>query len=409
MLAGCASGPGAAVASALRQGKLSEALAAYDRGKPDRALLRSIALRTLERAAYSVDANERGEALAALVAGGKLTQPALERFVLHGEGAALRARALLALAGRGDAAAKVALRSKLDTDDSDVRAAAIASLDPESDAELLAALTEHPASSVRLAAVKVLLRAAPRAETRLRLERVTGHDPDLRVRAAGLLALARQGVSAFDAVLGRLDDSERSVRMAAIDVLVDLDFVRAERELERSLGAAPSAEGIEAARALLGADRAHPPATARVQLERALGDRDGALRAQAAVALMSLRDASLRPLAEERAKLERVRGVRLCLAVALSAEQAAGREQLSALMGAQDVVSGQAALELARHGDALALARLQSLLHARDAVVRRLAARALGHDLHRGHDARSALVDADPGVRIAAAAAILAG
>jgi HEAT repeat protein len=72
------------------------------------------------------------------------------------------------------------------------------------------------------------------------------------------------------------------------------------------------------------------------------------------------------------------------------------------------VVAAQAAAELARRGDPAALRKLQVLLDSHDAVVRRVAASALGGQLGHARDVGNALLDPDPGVRLAAASAILA-
>src|SRR6185295_9523095 len=116
--------------------------------------------------------------------------------------------------------------------------------------------------------------------------------------------------------------------------------------------------------------------------------------------------AQLRELARQRAPHEAVRGVRLCLALALGADRE-GSALLSGLLTANDVVAGQAAAELARHGDADALRKLQLLMTSRDRAVRRVAVSALG-GLGRTHDLSDALLDSDPSVRLAAANAILA-
>ncbi len=404
---GCASGSRTAVSSALRRGQLAEALAAYDRGRPDPALLRRIAAASLEHAAQARDPAERAQALRALERGGDAGAPALQRLAARGATPELRAQALLALARLGDGGAREALRAHLDDAGAEVRAAAVEALDPEADIALLRAACEAPAAVVRRAALRVLSRAQPSAATRLALQRVARHDPEPAARAAALHALAHQGLAAYDAIEARLQDASRSVRLAAIDELVALDRARAAHKLERYLGADPSAEGVEAARMLLAAEPAQGPGTARAQLERALADRDGALRAAAAVALMSLRDPSARALALGRVAQERVRSVRLCLAVALGAERPEGRAQLTALMGAQDEVSGQAAAELARHGDAAALARLRALLATAQPLVRQVVVRALALDLGHAREVRRALLDPDAGVRMAAAAAIL--
>jgi hypothetical protein len=134
---------------------------------------------------------------------------------------------------------------------------------------------------------------------------------------------------------------------------------------------------------------------------------DPGLRGRAAVALMSLRDPQLEAVAAERAAREPMRGARLCFALALRAEHPARAEALRALLAERDTAAVQAAAELARNGDAGALAALRASSVHPDAVVRRAAIRALGHDLGRAHQIRGALRDTDAAVRVAGASAIL--
>jgi HEAT repeat protein len=405
---GCASGPTAAVVAALRAGKLADALCAYEHGPADLALLRRIAALSLEREARGRDPKRRAQALDALQLGGSAAEPVLARLAMRAEDPVVRARSELLLMRRGDGAARDALRAKLDDATAEVRAAAVEALDPAADVALLRTLSEAPASVVRLAAVRKLALTAPDPETSIVLARVARHDPSAAVQVAALRALAHQGPASFELIEARLDDPQPALRVAAIDELVQLDYGRASQRLERYLAAEPSAEGIEAARVLSSVAGQRAPATGRSQLERALADRDGALRAAAAVALMSLHDPSWRELATARAEQEHVRGVRLCLALTLGAERPAGRSQLVELMNGQDVVAGEAAAELARHGDAAATARLLALMQSPQPVVRRIAVRALAQELDRPHDVRAALLDPDASVRIAAAGAILA-
>jgi HEAT repeat protein len=402
----CASGPAAGVADALRRGQLAAALAAYERGAPDLATLRRIAEATLEREAQSHERARRAQVMAELEVSGTAAERVLRRLATRAIDPATRAHALALLARHSDAAARAALRAKLGDVDSDVRAAAIEALDSEADAATLRVLCEAPSAAVRLAAVQKLARASDGADDLLLLTRVARLDPALPVRVAALYGLGRRGKPAVPAIEAQLDAAEPVLRLAAVSDLVQADAARAVERLERYLADNPTPEGIEAARALLSADPTHAPAAARVQLERALADRDGALRAAAAVALMSLRDPRLRALAAERAEHEAVRSVRLCLALALGATTA-GHAMLVQLTAAQDVVSAQAAAELARARDATGLRRLRALRQSRAPAVRRIAARALARDPGHAHEVRAALLDADASVRIAVAGAML--
>jgi ParB family chromosome partitioning protein len=404
---GCASGP-VGVSDALRHGRLADALAAYDRGRPDLGSLQRIAVLSLEQQAQSRDPRLGAPALAALGLSNTLAERALGRLAVRAKDPGTRAQALALLARLGDRAAREQLRGKLDDADASVRAAAVEALDPEADAAALRALCDAPASATRLAAVQKLARATPSAETMQLLVRVARLDPALRVRVAALLGLGRQGPAAADAIEGLLEDTEPAVRLAAMSELAQVDRARASSRLAPYLSGNPTPEGVEAARVLLSDVTEPTAAAARSQLERALTHRDNAVRAAAAVALMSLRGPQLAALAQARVEHEAVRSVRLCLALALGAERADGRASLTALTRARDLVSAQAAAELARRGDAAALGILLGLRQSRDAVVRRVAVRALAQELGRANEVRAALLDADPGVRIAAASAILA-
>jgi HEAT repeat protein len=226
------------------------------------------------------------------------------------------------------------------------------------------------------------------------------------VRRSALSVLARQGAAGVRAIEARLSDRDAEVRAAAASLLVGADLARARERLAPLLAGDVTPEGIEAARALIAADPEQAPA--RGLLARAVVHPDGALRGRAAVALMSLRDPQLRSLAAERAASEPVRSVRLCLALALDAAHPARARLLHDLIAQRDVSSVQAAAELARRGDARALAALRELIVHRDPSVRRAAVRALGRELNRAHEIRGALRDGEAGVRIAAAAAVLA-
>jgi HEAT repeat protein len=419
-LAGCGGESSAAVTAALRRGQMEQALTAYDRAAADPGALRAIALAVVEREAWSRDRNRSTHAVAALQRAGSAAAPALRRIAAATRDPVLRARAQAALGRLGDDAARDALRTQLSAQDPDVQAVAVEVLDPVAEAPALCRLAQAPASAPRLAAVNALRSAPASPETLLVLTRAARLDPELAVRLAALRALPAQGPAGVDAIEARLADPEQAVRLLAIGMLVQADYARAERRLSSYLATDASPEGIESARMLLG-NPLRAPESAIAQLERALAARDNALRAAAAVALMSTRDQRVLPLAQAHAAHEPARSVRLCLALALSgtvqalrggdssaALHSEGRELLAALMAGQDVVGSQAAAELARRGDARAVQRLQVLLHSHDATVRRVVVDALGGDLRRPRDVRSSLLDPDAAVRLSAASAILA-
>jgi hypothetical protein len=408
-LAACGGGATSEVASALRRGELDLALRLYEaQGGADRASLAAIAAATLEREADSGDPRRSAQAFAALREAGTAAQSVLERLAQSSERTAVRARALALLAALGDAGARDTLRGQLDSADPEVAAAAVTALDPQDEAAELRTRLDSPASAVRLAAVQRLVRAPEDAQTARALERAAARDPELAVRSFALSALARQGAAGVRAIEARLSDRDPEVRATAASLLVGADVVRARERLASVLAGDVTAEGIEAARALIAADLQQAGAPARGLLARAVVHPDGALRGRAAVALMSLRDPQLRALAAERAASEPVRSVRLCLALALDAAHPARSRLLHDLIAQRDVSSVQAAAELARRGDARALAAVRELIVHREPSVRRAAVRALGRELNRTHEIRGALRDGEAGVRIAAAAAVLA-
>jgi HEAT repeat protein len=410
--AACGGGASSEVASALRRGELDLALRLYEaQGAPHRDSLVAIAGAALEREADSGDAQRSAQAFAALRQVGTAARPALDRLAERSERTAVRARALALLAALGDRGARDQLRAQLDSADPEVAAAAVTVLDPESEAADLRARLESPAAAVRIAAVQRLARAPRDAETERALARSAQHDPELAVRTSALLALARQGPGGVRAIEARLSDGNTEVRAAAASMLAGADLARARERLAPLVAGDVTAEGIEAARALIAADGQRAGTAARGLLARAVVHGDPALRGRAAVALMSLigtaRDPQLQALAAERAAHEPVRSVRLCLALALDPAHPARAKLLRDLIAARDVTSVQAAAELALRDDAGALAALRALTVQPEPSVRRAAVRALGHELGRGHEIRAALRDRDAAVRIAAAAAIL--
>lgn len=405
-LGACASS-GGDVSAAIERGRMREAVAAYEQqGKrPDQ--LERIAAAVIEREAWSGDAARRERGVAALPSHGAAAERVARRLASGAHDRVVRAQALSWLARNGDAAAQRSLREQLDDADADVRAAAIGTLDPVRDVEALRAFAEAPAEAVRLAAVRRLARAPADDATRALLVRMARFEPPPAVRVAVLQALPPQGEATREAIEAQLEHPQIAVRLAAIDALVELDATRAAERLAAYLSAQPTLEGVEAARMLLAHAEPSTQASARALLERALAAEDQALRGAAAVALMSLPDdAQLRQLAIQRAPHEHVRGVRLCLALALGNDRD-GSAALSGLLTESDVVAGQAAAELARRGDADALRKLKVLVAGRDRAVRRVAAAALG-GLGLTRDMSAALLDADPSVRLAAASAILA-
>ena len=405
----CAGGPTNAVGAALRRGDVKDALGAYERSGSDAELLAEIALAVVVHEARNTDAARGARAVAALQRAGERAQPSLQRLANGAGLAQTRVRALSVLAARGDAEARQQLRERLQDADSAIQAIAVQALDARGDAERLRELALAPSAVLRRAAIERLQRAQPALETLLVLAEAARVDPSPPVRVAALRALAAQGTAGVDAIAAHLGDPEQAVRLAAIGELVRADYARGARLLAELLAGEPCAEGIEAARSLLSAAGARAPQSALAHLQRALSAPDNALRGAAAVALMSAPAAGTERLAVARVALEPVRSVRLCLVLAIGSENAQRKPQLIELAAARDVVASQATAELARAGDARAVSRLRAMLGSADATVRGVAVDALASDLGQRRAVRLLLLDPDPGVRLRAASAILAG
>ena len=101
--------------------------------------------------------------------------------------------------------------------------------------------------------------------------------------------------------------------------------------------------------------------------------------------------------------------MRLALALALDASDPLAQATFRSLSKLASVTGVQAAVELAKRGDAAALALLRGLVTHPKPAVRRSVARALGRELESPSDIRTLLRDADPSVRRAAAGALLDG
>jgi HEAT repeat protein len=408
-LLACGGGASSEVSGALRRGELDLALRLHDaQGGRDHASLVAIAEAVLEREADSGDRTRSAAAFSALRQAGTAVRPVLERLAAGSPRTAVRARALALLAGLGDEDARARLGEQQDSADPEVAAAAVSTLDPDGDSAALCALLEAPAAAVRLAAVQRLARAPQARETQRALARAAQHDPELSVRSGALAALARQGDEGARAIEARLDDPDRELRAAAATALVSADPVGAHDKLAPLLAGDVTPEGIDAARALLATNPGPTATAARALLARAAAHTDAQLRGRAACSLPSLRDPALQAVAAQRGAREPVRSVRLCFALALPAQSPARAKLLRELTAERDVPAAQAAAELGRGGDAQAPRTLAELLARGDATVRRVAVRALARDLGRSHEIRSSLRDQDAGVRIAAAAAIVA-
>lgn len=413
----CGSAPRAAVANAIERGHLEEALDAYERFRAhdgaDVDLLAQIAGVVLETEARSADRDRRRAAITELAMAGTAGEPVLRRIVrVRGPG---RALALEVLARRGDPSAMRELRGLADEGDPDVRAAAVIAMDPELDRALLLEAIAAPQAQIRERAAERLGAMAPDGEARIALELAARVDPEPAVRRSAVRALGSYGSSAVSALRERLGDPVPSVRMAAVEALVRADRQAARTMLGALLETPTSAQGIEAARLLATPDREGVPGDplARAYLRQALLAGDPNLRSQAAIALASI-PASAEMVTVLRVALERESdpGVRLALARALMRQPGSEREARATLRvlmsGGTTMTALQAAVLLGAEGDTDAHAVLVAFLSRPDPALRRVAARALAREARRPDDARTALRDPDPSVRIAAAGGILA-
>lgn len=413
----CGGGPRGRVDTAVRQGDVDAALAAYDglqrTDGPDAGLLARVAEALLAREARSQDRVTRRGAVAELAMAGAAGRPLLER--LAWAPGPPHVEALEALARRGDTHAERWLRGLVDDDDPEVRAAAVLGLDVRLDRALLLAAMTDPHPRARALAAERLGRAAPDSVARRALEDAARLDPDVGVRATAVRALGSFGREAVGALLDQLGAPEPSLRLAAVTALCQADRDAARGLVGTLLARPASSAAVEAARWLAAtAPQAtgHRDVDAEATLRQALASHDPALRAQAGVALASWPDAaSFGPAVQEALSAETDDGVRLALARALlqtEAGRAHALEALRALARASQTMDGlQAAALLAAAGDAEAPGWIAPFLGRAEPSLRQAAARAIARDAGRPDEVRALLRDADVQVRLAAAGALL--
>lgn len=416
VVAACGSAPRAKVVSAVEQRDLDGALEAYERLESldgvDVAMLGQIGGLHLELAALSEDPAERLAAVQQLAMGGTAATGSLERLSgAEGAEPLIRARALQALARRGDDNAAALLYGLADSDDPEVAALALSVADPADDrGRLLEALT-HPSASMRREAALKLGEGELGREGLLGLSRLARVDSEPRVRAAAVRALGGAGDRAWDAIRARLSDPASSVRLAAIRSLVRVNREQARGSVGTLLSAPPSPAAIEAARVLAMAGTDQDGRAGRAYLHAAILTSGTTLRSQAAIALVSLppdgaTDDALRRALED----EENRTVRLGLARALMQHQgseAQAREALEALSEGDDMAALQASLLLAGVADE-AVDGIRRFLEEGEPIERRVAARGLARDAGRPDLVRPALEDEDVMVRIHAAGGLVA-
>lgn len=328
-------------------------------------------------------------------------------------GDATRAALLEQLADRGNDDAITELQDTTSTDPI-VIAWRTRQLDTDTQRSQLLAALEHAASRVRLAATRVLANATQDATTTLALTQRARLDPDASVRAAALEALAKQHDAAFEVIAAQLEDRDALVRSVAMRELAKIDCARAETTLAPLLSGAASEGGLAAVRALSGCDAATIERHIE-HLRRALASTNVTLRLDAAatanaVAWLQVPEWIATPLAHDP-----VAAVRLALAIALQTTQRDAALSTFRELARNDVsmVSLQAATsvataEHASEADAeAAVATLRAGRVQRDALLRRVAFRALGRLSGRLADLEAGLYDEDTSVRLAAAGALL--
>lgn len=419
LLCACGGGPRASVGASIEARDVGGALGAYERfvasDGSDARLLAEIAALVLELEALGVARDRSDSAIAQLRLAGNAGIATLRR-VAASEGVTLaRAKALGALHSRRDRGATAYLFALLDAEDPEIVAEAVAAIDPEDEARLLALLDDTSPSVRRAAAARL---AARRDSVVIfdRLVVMARVDPDPRVRAAAIRALGEMGASAVPMLRERLADSDHAARQAVIHALVRADAQAAVPILAPLLGLPPGAASIEAARVLAGLEPTDASDPVRddafAYLRAVLHHEDASLRAQASIALVSLRPSrQTREAALAALEREEDRGVRLGLARALSRDpegEEVARAVLLELLGGDDMPAVQAAAVLAEDAVEPAVARLEAALSEGSVSLRRVAARALARDARMPEAARRALEDEDALVRISAAGGILA-
>lgn len=417
---GCASGPRARVMAAVEVRDADGALDAYERFReldgPDASLLSEVAALILEDAALSEDAALRDAAMHQLRLAGTAALPLVRRLARREGRTVARAKALEILSERGDDEARAYLYALLDADDVEIQATALGAVDAEEEPARLVEALGHESATMRKAAARALAGAGDDAAARAALAELSRVDPDGSVRNAAVRSLGGFGAAAFEPLRERLGDPESSVRLAAVRALVRADRERALIVVGPLLETPPSPAGIEAARVLAFTGEGDPApegvVTARAYLRRAVTSDQASLRAQAAIAIVSLGatpelDATLL----EALRAEADPSVRLSMARALRQRPGAEEDAVAALRGllsGDEMPAVQAASILAADGVDPAIAKLEAALSHGSSLIRQVAARSLAREAQRPDAVRVALRDDDPVVRVHAAGGILA-
>jgi len=409
VVGGCATPAGVLrVRSKLQSGSIASALEVYEklraRRRPEAPeALREIAGATVVRAALAPERPTRDAAFGALESLGDEAPPLYERILRRGPPPAkARAAEGLLVVDDDDSGVDV-LRRALRSPDGEIRAAGVSWLAAERRWRKIHPFLLDLDSSVRAAAARALVRAPMTAPTVAALQAALRLDPSPTVRATAARALSRKGPPVVDALVAALGDASLGVRAAALSALASIRSPAARDRIERIASGEATAEGAQAAAALVlsGEPRG------LVYLRRSLRSTDAELRRQAVVA-----GGSIAALRAEVAVLlaDPEPPVRLRAALALvrvPAHRATARRVLAALLAAGGAEALTAATALAEEGDTRARRRLREALASPSAAERVLAVHAIGTRLGDAVSVRRSLVDPDARVRLSAASAIL--
>jgi HEAT repeat protein len=416
----CASGPRARVATATREGRLEDALSAYEDlaalEGDDVGLLVELAMTMLSRSACADDEAEAQLAVRELAGTGTPGRERLSEVARRGCTGSFDATVLLAR--RGDPTSRSYLRGLADSPEPRVRTAVVIALSPPEDRELMLRWAGDEDDAVRAAAAERLGALGPDdADALALLTELVRSDGNAPVRARAARALGSFEAAAFEPLRDRLSDPEGSVRMAAIEALVRADRARARGTLLDLLATPTSSDTIEAARiltTLVGGPSEAPSdddrTAALAHLRAALSSSEPTLRAQTAVALVGIPgEDDLLPALVQALSVEHDPTASLSLGRAIlrrDEHDATAVQALRGLLGAEGMTAVQAAVELAVRGDVTGLEAIRAFAHGgtTDVGVRSVAMHALGR--RNATELFPLLRDAEATVRLAAAGAI---